>query len=146
MLPEPETIRTLLASSDVRPFITEAGEPYEAPQCGGIGEIPVLPFLIGLPMNNLALAYIKMLRPDTIRISNGCFTTQGSLGVRINVTVEPYNGRAVRRSDIHPLEGGIIRNITMEAPCGYACGADVASVLRAQREAYGLDEQNSEEE
>jgi hypothetical protein len=45
--------------------------PYVSPADIGFTSLEVLPFLKGLPWNNLALGYVHSLRPSSIRVTEG---------------------------------------------------------------------------
>lgn len=51
--------------------------PYEKPKSYGWLSVDVLPFLIGKKWDEVALAYVRSLRPSYIRVTKGEQTCDG---------------------------------------------------------------------
>lgn len=89
---------------------------------------PVLPFLWGLPWDELALAWVLTLKPGQIRVTRGETTTDGALFTRVTVFVDRAD--VIERIEVEdriPLLGGP------------ECGNDVHRATMAAMKRAGLD-------
>lgn len=100
-------------------YRTSHAVTYADPWTHGYTSINVLEFLYGLPLTNLALAYVHALRPSFIRISNGQTTTDSLLG-RVTILVDEHD---------------VVLSISQEVAIAYGCGADIHLCLQRQQEA-----------
>jgi hypothetical protein len=109
----------LRAKDDVEKYRDNCGRAYTQPtgNCGWT-TMPVLEFLKGMPLNNLALAYMHALRPSKIRVSTGCVTCDATQD-RITVIVD---------------DNDIIQSIDMSVSVLYSCGAEIDAARRQLRQ------------
>lgn len=83
----------------------------------GYTTMPVLPQFKGKKLDNSLVAYLHTLRPSSVRISEGCVTTDSSPW-RVTVLTKKVDG----------VE--IIESITQEVCIGFSSGYNVATVFK----------------
>ena len=123
----------LAQNDDVFPYTQEHnGKYYTSPSCiEGSTTIDVLEFLKGMPLDNLALAYIHTLRPSVLRISTDGGICTDSWTWRVTVFMEPTIFKSPFME--YKLEHMAINRIEQEVAIPYACGADIDACLRERR-------------
>ena len=95
------------------------GEYYKSPGGGGYAVLPIFPFLVGQPWDNIALAVVSTLEPRKIRVTQGVMTCDAP-SRRVTVIVD---------------ENDIIQSIRWEANFSSdpsMCGAELDSELKAR--------------
>jgi len=117
-VPVAAEVERLLATDEADKYRAYNGKKYEsfAPYGGTV--IPVLDFLEGLPFNNLVMAYVRGLKPSSVRVS-----TDGSI----------FTDNRTGRVTIY-LKDNKVDRIEQEVHVSYACGAVVDRTLKALQE------------
>lgn len=104
--------------TDIEKYRGSHGKVYKQPVTStGYTTIPVLRFLLGLPLSNLVLSYIHALRPSAIRVSGGAIKTDS----------EPW--RVTVFVDKEDRVTGIIQEVQVL----YGCGNDIDMCLHPLR-------------
>jgi hypothetical protein len=113
-------IDKVAGDDDCRRYVeADNGAEYAEPDRGyGYTVIDVLPELIGLPFDNLALAYLRALRPSTIRVCDDGVLCLDSRSWRVTVHLGP-DKRIVK--------------IEQEVEVGYGAGQYVDMCLAARK-------------
>ena len=107
----------LKATTDITKYRHHCGVAYVPPSSRGYLSINVLPELIGLPLNDLVLAWVASLRPSCIRVVTGYETCDA----------QPW------RVTIHVDEADRVLGVSQEVEVGYGCGSDILACLVAAK-------------
>lgn len=113
--------RRLRRRDDAARYYGPRGADYQPPSEGaGYTSIDVLPFLIGMEFDDLAMAWIHSLRPSRVRVitHNGCLTLDAC---HWRVTVH-LDGRER------------IARVSQEVAVGYASGRNITELTNARKE------------
>ena len=108
-------VAKLLATDDADYYKGGNGKSFKKPSSWGSTSIEILPFLKGLPFNNLIIAYVQGMHPSNIRVTHG------------TICCDSMNDRIT----IYLTEDNKVDRIDQEITVGYSTGFTVDGVLRA---------------
>ena len=132
-----ELTAKLASDEDVKRYAeAHNGASYQQPHSRGYTvRSNVLPELHGMPLDNLALAFIHSLRPSSIRVSkDGCVCCDAqawrvTVFLKTGYVPAPAGSDAPASAQFKPL----IDRIDQEVEVGYGCGADVEKIFYCRK-------------